>query len=84
MTEPKSYGTVKFSQVKAAIAQIEQHYIDCPERLADVDLTFEYLVGSFFPNIVENINTRMNHQYTAGYLQGLTDAKEQYENQRTN
>lgn len=76
MQEPKSYGTVKLSTVKAAIAQIEEHYKDCPERLEDVEITFEYLVGSFFPKIIENINTQFNNQYTQGYLQGLHDGKE--------
>lgn len=83
MQEPKSYGSVKLSVVKAAIAQIEQHYIEHPERLEDVEVTFEYLIGSFFPRIVDNINIQMNHQYTAGYLQGLADAKERNENKGT-
>jgi hypothetical protein len=76
MQEPKSYGTVKLSKVKAAIAQIEEHYQDCPERLEDVEVTFEYLVGSFFPKIIENIQTEMNRQYTAGYLQRVNEEAE--------
>jgi hypothetical protein len=76
MHEPKTYGTVKRSTVKAAIAQIEEHYQECPERLEDVEVTFEYLIGSFFPKIVENINETMNKQYTLGYIQGLRDGKE--------
>ena len=59
MREPESYGKVPLSRVKAAIKQVEGHYADCPERLEDVELTFEYLVGSFFPKIVENINKAM-------------------------
>ena len=76
MREPESYGKVPLSRVKAAIKQIENHYIDCPERLEDVELTFEYLIGSFFPKIVENINKKMNEAYTQGYIQGLKEAKE--------
>lgn len=75
MQQPESYGSVKLSRVKAAIKQIEDHYQDCPERLEDVEVTFEYLVGSFFPRIIDNINTRMNDTYTQGYLQGLNDGK---------
>ena len=75
MQEPQSYGSVKLSRVKAAIKQIEDHYQDCPERLEDVDITFEYLVGSFFPRIIDNINARMNDTYMQGYLQGLNDGK---------
>ena len=76
MRETESYGKVPLSRVKAAIKQVENHYIDCPERLEDVELTFEYLIGSFFPKIVENINKKMNEAYTQGYIQGLKEAKE--------
>ena len=79
MQQPESYGSVKLSRVKAAIKQIEDHYQDCPERLEDVEVTFEYLVGSFFPRIIDNINTKMNDTYTQGYLQGLKDAKENHD-----
>ena len=75
MQEPQSYGSVKLSRVKAAIKQIEEHYQDCPERLEDVEVTFEYLVGSFFPRIIDNINSKMNDTYMAGYMQGLEDGK---------
>lgn len=80
MKEPESYGSVSLTRVKAAIKQIEEHYQDCPERLEDVNITFEYLVGSFFPKIIDNINDRMNQLYTEGYIQGLKDAKERAEN----
>lgn len=79
MQEPESYGKVKLSTVKAAIKQIEEHYKDCPERLEDVEITFEYLVGSFFPKIVENIQKEMNKQYTLGYLQRVNEEKENTE-----
>ena len=76
MKEPESYGSVPLSRVKEAIKQIEEHYQDCPERLEDVNITFEYLVGSFFPKIVDNINDRMKQLYTEGYIQGMKDANE--------
>lgn len=79
MQQPESYGSVKLTRVKAAIKQIEDHYQGCPERLEDVEVTFEYLVGSFFPRIIDNINSRMNDTYTQGYLQGLKDAKENHD-----
>lgn len=79
MTEPETYGRVPLKKVEAAIKQIKEHYQECPERLEDVEVTFEYLVGSFFPHIVDNINARMNDMYTQGYIQGLQDAKERNE-----
>jgi hypothetical protein len=40
-------------------------------------VTFEYLVGSFFPKIIDNINKRMNDTYMQGYIQGFNEGKEQ-------
>jgi hypothetical protein len=73
MTGPETYGTVKLAMVKAAIKQIEDHYAEHPERIDDIDITFEYLVGSFFPKILENMNIEFNKQYTKGYMQGLQE-----------
>ena len=73
MQEPNSYGKVKYSQVKAALNQIAEHYQNDPERLDDVDITFEYLVGSFFPTIIKNINAAMDQQYINGYIDGRKD-----------
>lgn len=73
MQMPDSYGKVKYAQVKAALDQIAEHYQDNPERLDDVDISFEYLVGSFFPNIVKNIQSAMSQQYINGYIQGQKD-----------
>ena len=74
MREPESYGKVPYTSVKEALKQIEEHYATCPERLQDVEITFEYLVGSFFPRILDNINAAFNKQYTLGYIQGRQDA----------
>ena len=73
MQMPDSYGKVKYAQVKAALDQIAEHYQDNPDRLDDVDISFEYLVGSFFPNIVKNIQSAMSQQYINGYIQGQKD-----------
>ncbi len=73
MQMPDSYGKVKYAQVKAALDQIAEHYQDTPERLNDVDISFEYLIGSFFPTIVKNIQSAMSQQYINGYIQGQKD-----------
>lgn len=75
MREPETYGYVKYTTVKAALEQIEEHYKDDPERLNDVSLTFEFLVGSFFPEIIDNIRTECNKQYTQGFILGLKEGR---------
>lgn len=42
------------------------------------EITFEFLVGSCFPDIMNNIKEEMRRQYTLGYAEGLkTQASEQ-------
>lgn len=49
------------------------------ERLNPTDeteISFEYLVGSCFPDIMDNIKKTIAAQYTQGYIDGLTDREE--------
>lgn len=34
-------------------------------------VSFEYIVGSCFPNVYENIQTKIKQAYTQGYADGL-------------
>ena len=35
------------------------------------EITFEFIVGSCFPDIMKNIKEEMRRQYTLGYAEGL-------------
>ena len=34
------------------------------------EITFEFIVGSCFPHIMDNIKEEMRRQYTLGYIEG--------------
>lgn len=40
------------------------------------EISFEFLVGSCFPNAYKNIKEEMRRQYTIGYTEGLKERKE--------
>lgn len=40
------------------------------------EITFEFLVGSCFPEIMNNIKEEMRRQYTLGYTAGLNEKAE--------
>ena len=40
------------------------------------EISFEFLVGSCFPNALQNIKDEMKRQYTLGYAAGLKDKEE--------
>jgi hypothetical protein len=74
MERTDTYGTVKLARVKAAIKQIEDHYSDySQEEIDNIDITFEYLVGSFFPTILKNIDQEVSRQHAKGFAEGLQE-----------
>lgn len=40
------------------------------------EVSFEFLVGSCFPNVMDNIKEEMRRQYTMGYVEGQKDKSE--------
>lgn len=40
------------------------------------EVSFEFLVGSCFPNVMDNIKEEMRRQYTMGYVEGQKDKDE--------
>ena len=61
--------SVKLSILKKAIKQIEQRI--APEK--DCEISFEFIIGSFFPKIMDNIK----QEFTRNYLEGYKAAKEE-------
>lgn len=39
------------------------------------ELSFEFVVGSCFPNVFDNIKKELHIQYTNGYVAGLEEGK---------
>ena len=40
------------------------------------EVSFEFLVGSCFPQALDNIKEEMRRQYTLGYVEGQKEGKE--------
>ena len=66
-------STVKLSHIESAIKSIKQHYKDTPERIDDIEISFEYIIGSFFPDVWKNIQQALTDEHTKGYIEGLND-----------
>lgn len=58
--------TVKYGLLKKVVKNFEKI-----NPTDDTEVSFEYLVGSCFPDIMENIKKEMRRQYTNGYAEGL-------------
>ena len=62
--------TVKYGKLKKIIEALE---ITNPTN--DSDISFEYIVGSCFPEIYQNIKKEIHVQYTKGYMDGIKEEK---------
>ena len=40
------------------------------------EVSFELLIGSCFPHVLDNIKEEMHRQYTLGYVQGLKERED--------
>lgn len=68
----KQLPTVPFLKVEAAIEMIKKQF---PDTYKDLSLSFEYLVGSFYPTIFDNMKSALKDAYTQGYAQGISEKK---------
>ena len=62
---PEIKATVRYGLLKKIVKELEKiNFKD------DDEVSFEYIVGSCFPNIYNNITEEIRRQYTLGYIQG--------------
>lgn len=73
--EIKPLGYVPAKAIKSAIEKLEKDAMQENINFDEIQISFEYLIGSFFPSIIDNIYTEVNQQYTLGYLAGLKEGK---------
>lgn len=59
-----SIVSTKLSTIEKMIASIKKQVGD-----NDVELSFEYIIGSLFPTAWKNIQDDLSRQYTLGYIQ---------------
>ena len=62
------YITVKRETLDKVYKAVKKHDMK--------EITFEFLVGSCFPEIMNNIKEEMRRQYTLGYTEGLKEKAE--------
>lgn len=66
----ENLDTVKLERIKRCVESIEKHFENEPERLQDIEISFEYIIGSLFPNVLNNIKNEMTKNYIAGFEVG--------------
>lgn len=65
-------GRVPLKKLKAAIESLEKH---CPDG-KEISVSFEFLIGSFFPEVLDNIKDKIRTSYTKGYIDATNELEE--------
>lgn len=73
--EHEPVARVKLDKMKRMIKSIERDYGGTPEIIDNMDITFEYIIASLFPDIMNNINEEFTHQYITGFNDRLNVKK---------
>ena len=73
--EPHDLDVVSYQRLKALMEQLEQQP-HIKDRLDDATISFEFIVGSLFPDIYQAFQERLQHEHTLGFIEGAqsTDA----------
>lgn len=72
---------VPFSRLKRLVETIE-HHPQMKDRLDEVEVSFEFIVGSLFPTIMGNVHDALNKEHMNGYLEGLAEKEGNHETER--
>lgn len=64
---------VKLSVLKRMVKSLEKVL---PEDKDDLDLTFEYVIGSLYPHIYDNVKAEMSRQHAQGFAEGALNRNE--------
>lgn len=64
---------VKFTSLQHFIKKIEAQYT--PEEQNELMINFEFLVGSFYPNVWSNMMEALKKEHTLGYIEGLKEGQ---------
>lgn len=62
--------TVKYSRYKKCLDSIERNFKGTPRKIEDIDISFEYVIGSLFPKSYQNIKDLLTERYIEGYNEG--------------
>lgn len=58
--------------IKVDIEKLGKVY-KAAKKIGMKEVSFEYLIGSCFPNAYQNIKEELRKQYTLGYIEGQKD-----------
>lgn len=63
--------TVSYKKLKKIVDILEKRNTKPEDKIS-----FEFIVGSLFPNVLTNVKAELRHQHAKGYAEGLAAQKD--------
>lgn len=76
MAEKEYSNSTPISTVSLGKAKKVVHAMDTMNFDNNCEISFEYLVGSLFPDIFNQVEERIHLAYTQGYIDGMSERLE--------
>lgn len=75
MSEPviPILDTVKFTRVCEVLQKVEKEYHG---DINELELSFEFLIGTFYPHVLKNIQEALSREHTLGFIEGRESLNE--------
>lgn len=67
---------VRLSTLEKIVKDVRAHTEE------DVEITFEFVIASLFPDSWKRMQAELSRQYTLGYIQGTVDAEKENSNKK--
>lgn len=70
MSDKEKLDVVNYQKFKKCLESLERDLKGSPKVLENLDISFEYIMASLFPNIFNNIKDAMTQEYIRGFNDG--------------
>ena len=65
--------TVKFTRLCEVLQKVEKEY---QGDINELELSFEFLIGTFYPHVLKNIQSALAREHTLGFIEGRESLNE--------
>ena len=65
--------TIKFTRICEVLQKVEKEYHG---DINELELSFEFLIATFYPQVLKNIQSALAREHTLGFIEGRESLNE--------
>ena len=81
MNNDTNLANVKLSTVKSMLIELEKFCENSKLDYNECEVSFEFLIGSLYPQVYQNILNTIKDSYSLGYVVGINSIIKEMENE---